>query len=420
MPYKVVIERDSREILEIRRNYDEADKLCQEKQVFVQYIYIPGIGFYGLGLVNVMGNTTMAATAGWREGLDAGMFANFPGFLYAKTAGRQNTLEFRVAPGSGVPVDTGGMPINQAVMPLPYKEMGPGMMQLISDIVQTGKQIGGTAEIEVGEGNQEAPVGTTIALIEQATKPQSAVHKRIHAAQALEFQLLINLIREDPESFIAALRKPTQSWDPATLVAALNNYDLVPAADPNTSSSAERLGRAQAVYQIAKDNPNKFNQDAVYEYVLTAMNAPASRLLAQQDPNAQPQPDPMMLQAQAMVVEAEAKKMQVEQQGAAAEKDRTLKAAEIDAKLKIAETDLEIKRIEKAISLHKVNTDAEIKLIGMGYENESQRRELMLQMQEGKTEDGMAKHLSNPRTPVRRPSSSRWRQLRQRSARHPA
>lgn len=307
VPYKVTIEKNSRQVLEIRRNYDKDDDLCMPKHCIVKYPFVPGIGFYDIGLVHILGNTANAATAGWREGLDAGMFANFPGFLFAKGTGRQNTSEFRVAPGSGVPIDTNGMPISQSVMPLPYKEMGPAMMALITSIVETGQRVGGTATIAVGEGKQDAPVGTTIALIEQATKLQGAVHKRLHKAQASEFELLVQRFREDPEALWRNNRRSSLPRDKEQVLEALSNYDLVPAADPNTASSLQRIGKAQAVYQIAKDNPEKFNQDAVYNYTFAALGVGSAQpfFAAPQAKGVDPKVAAETMQAQAKLLDAQ-------------------------------------------------------------------------------------------------------------------
>ena len=255
LPYKVTIDVESREILEIRANYDEDDPMCMPKRVFVKYPFVPGLGFYDIGLVHILGGATMAATAGWREMLDAGMFASFPGFLFAKSAGRQNTMNLRVPPGGGVGIETGGKPIDQMVAPLPYKDPSSGLMALLDNIIQTASRVGGTAEINVGEGRQDAPVGTTIALIEQATKPMDAVHTRLHAAQSEEFQLLRDRFREDPEALWRHNKKAKFPRDQEMLLKALDNYDLVPMADPNTSSRMMRIMKATAIVQLAMMAP---------------------------------------------------------------------------------------------------------------------------------------------------------------------
>jgi hypothetical protein len=176
VPYRVTIDLSSREILSIVRNYDETDDLPEARTTFVKYTFVPGLGFYDIGLLHILGNTTNAITAAWREMLDAGMYANFPGFLYSDAGGRQNTNIFRVPPGGGALIKTGGQPINQAIMPLPYKEPGQALMNLVSNMAETGMRIGGTSEQQVGEGRADAPVGTTLAMIDQATKVMNAVH----------------------------------------------------------------------------------------------------------------------------------------------------------------------------------------------------------------------------------------------------
>ena len=191
IPYIVTVDVSTKKILSIVRNYDEDDQeLPTPRKKFVKYPFNPGFGFYDLGLLHLLGNTTNAITAAWREMLDAGMYASFPGFLLADSGARQNTNIFRIPPGGGALVKTGGMPINQAIMPIPYRDPSSSLMSLVENIAQTGMRVGGTSEQPVGEGKQDAPVGTTIALIEQAQKILSAVHKRLHAAQAEEFQML--------------------------------------------------------------------------------------------------------------------------------------------------------------------------------------------------------------------------------------
>jgi hypothetical protein len=246
------------------------------------------------------------------------MFANFPGGLIAKAGAKQNSSDVRVAPGQLCPVDTAGMPIKDAVMALPYKEMGQGMMNLIQYLAETAMRLGGAADIQVGEGRQDAPVGTTIALIEQAVKPMDAVHKRLVHAQGDELRLLVDLFRENPASFYEGRKLPSRKpWNESEFVKALQDYDLVPAADPNTSSSLQRIGKAQAVYQLAKDNPNAFDQREVYQYVLKSLGVTmADSLLNNQPPQPQQAPDlkgqASMVSAQAALISAQVKKEQVE------------------------------------------------------------------------------------------------------------
>ncbi|HEY6020311.1 MAG TPA: hypothetical protein VIY48_10520, partial [Candidatus Paceibacterota bacterium] len=241
VPYVVTIHKESRQILQVRRNWEEGDKLCIAKQYFVSFPFVNADGFYGIGLINILGNTTAALTAAWRECLDAGMFANFPGFVYQKQFGRQLTNNFRVSPGGGIGLDTGGMPIGQAVMPLPYKDIGAAFAGFIQHMEEVGQRVGGAADIGVGEGKQDAPVGTTLALIEQATKVMDAVHKRLHAAQAKEFMLLKDRFKEDPEAFWRHNKRPARQWTIEQFKQALNERELVPVADPNNPTSLHRI-----------------------------------------------------------------------------------------------------------------------------------------------------------------------------------
>lgn len=282
IPYVVVIDKDDRSVLAIRRNYEEDDPFCIPKIPFVKYSFVPGLGFYDLGLVHMLGNTTRALTGVWRIGLDAGMFANFPGFLYLASAMRQATNQFRVPPGGGSPIQSTATSIKDAVMPLPYHEMGPGLMQLADNMAQTGQRVGGTADVMVGEGRQDAPVGTTIALIEQATKVLDAVHKRLHTAQAEEFGLLKALFADDPtplwrrkKSQLAKVLNLRVDADDAqqeqahkAIAKALDDNDLVPVADPNTPSHVHRIMKAVAIKQLQAASPGLYDVKKVDERIM--------------------------------------------------------------------------------------------------------------------------------------------------------
>jgi hypothetical protein len=337
LPYRVTIDKTSTEILEIRRWWKEDDEQCLRRQVFVDYIFVPGFGFYGLGLLHLVGNTTMALTAGWRLCIDNGMFANFPGFLYAKQAGRQNTNEFRVPPGGGMPIDTAGGPIQSAVMPLPYRSVDSQFLNLIQLMEQSGQRLASTTETNVGEGNAEAPVGTTIALIEQAQKVISSVHKRMHAAQAREFNLLKDLFRECPEAFWENNKYPAYQWTPETLVAALDNINLVPVADPNTPSQSVRIQKAMAIKQLQQANPTLYDPKKVDERILTMMGIEdAQDLFVPPQPPGPPPPDPMLIMAQAKMVDSQAKMAEVKVKEAHAASDAQNDVADRESKERIA------------------------------------------------------------------------------------
>ena len=272
IPYRVTIDVSSRKILSITRNFDQdtAD-LPEARTNFVKYTFVPGLGFYDIGLLHILGNTTNAITAAWRELLDAGMYANFPGFLISDTGSRQNTNIFRIPPGGSAQIKTGGMPINQAIMPLPYKEPSQALMALVQNMSETGMRVGGTSEAQVGEGRADAPVGTTLAMIDQATKIMNAVHKRMHSAQAEEFSLLLKCFREHPESFWERNRKPTLQWNEELFIQAINDVELVPQADPNTSSHAQRVMKIMALKQLQAANPQMYDEEAIDKAALRAI-----------------------------------------------------------------------------------------------------------------------------------------------------
>lgn len=327
VPYRVTIDVSSQKILSIVRNYDEArGDLPTAKQCFVKYTFVPGFGFYDIGLLHILGNTTNALTAAWREMLDMGMFANFPGFLVADSGGRQNTNIFRVPPGGGAMVKTNGMPLSQAVMPLPYNTGGMApLMQLTDEMAQTGQRVGGSSELQVGEGRPDAPVGTTLAMIEQATKILNAVHKRMHVAQAEEFKLLGECFEAHPNSFWERNYTPAQQWDEATLLKALSDYNLVPQADPNTSSHGQRVMKIMALKQLQAANPSLYDPIAVDTAALQTIGwSNPQQFLVPLSASAAPPPQlmEMLAKTQNETTEADAKKTVAD-----------AKAAEVQAKI---------------------------------------------------------------------------------------
>lgn len=338
LPYRVTIDKDSREILELRRNWDENDEDCDPRTTFVHYPYIRGFGLYGWGLLHLLGNSAAALTAAWREALDAGMFANFPGFLVAKLAARQQTNEMRVAAGSGVVVDTQGMPIQQAVMPMPYKDITPGLLGMMDKVTQSAQRVGGATEIKIGEGKQDAPVGTTIALIEQATRVESAVHKNMHQAQSEEFELLLDLFREEPEAFWRGNKRPATNWDKERFIAAVDTYGITPVADPNTPSHMHRMMKAVAVKQLQAASPALYDPKAVDLQVLKIMGweNPESLFAPPTMPAAQP-PDPRMAKVQ---VEAAAKMDELKTRAAIAQAEMIEKSKDRELKKNLAMIDL--------------------------------------------------------------------------------
>ena len=354
IPYRVTIDVSSKKILNIVRNYNEdTEELPTARKNFVKYTFVPGMGFYDIGLLHILGNTTNAITAAWRELLDAGMFNNFPGFLMADMGARQNTNIFRIPPGGGALVKTGGMPITQAVMPLPYQPPSPALMQLVENIAATGQRVGGTSEAQVAEGRADAPVGTTLAMIEQAQKILNSVHKRMHAAQAEEFQLLADCFAEHPDSFWQKNRRPAYPWDERTFMKAVEDCDLVPQADPNTASHMQRVMKIMALKQLQSENPGMYDPIAVDTAALQAIGwSNPSQFMA--PPEAQMRPPPELEQAkaqtQATVMTAQARML-----------DAQTKAQESQAKLGLAngkaQMEAQIKMQDMQIKAQKAQID---------------------------------------------------------------
>lgn len=348
LPYVVTIHKQSQKILQVRRNWEEDDKLCMAKQYFVDFPFVRALGFYAIGLINIVGNTTAALTAAWREALDAGMFANFPGFIYQKQYGRQLTNQMRVAPGSGIGLDTGGQPIQQAVMPLPYKDVSGAFIQLMTMMQDFGSKAAGAADIGVGEGKQDAPVGTTLALIEQATKVLDAVHKRLHDSQAKEFQLLKDRFREDPESFWRYNNKPTLPWRKEQFLKALNDFNLVPVADPNNPTSMHRIAKGAVVKALQQQSPALYDPIAVDTYVLRIAGIDAQGLF--RPTPAQPPPDPSLIaaqaKAQAMQQQNQATMMQMQLKSQIQQMQSQDKAADRESRERIEQMKIVLERLK--------------------------------------------------------------------------
>jgi hypothetical protein len=306
LPYRVCIDSSSRKVLSVHRDWDEDDEDCLRQDTFVDYVFIYGFGYYGMGLLHLLGNTAVAATGAWRLFIDALMFANFPGLLYLKRGNRQTNNTFRVAPGSAAPVDGGGnQDIRQTIMALPYKPPDPASIQFIENVIATAERLGGTAQTQIAEGKQEAPVGTTLALLEQQTKAMSAVHKNAHTSQAKEFQLLRDLFRQYPETLMSAGRRNRRRrskimWTRDRILQALDNYDIVPVADPNTPTHMHRIAKGVIIKQLQGANPQLYDAKAVDTRVMhmAQIDDPQSLFAPPAPPGAQA-PDPKLLMAQA-------------------------------------------------------------------------------------------------------------------------
>lgn len=380
LPYRVTIDKDSRKILEVRRNWRESDDQCMAREYFVEFSYDKAFGFYGIGLLHILGNTTKTLTAAWRELIDSGMFANFPGFIFAKGAGRQLTNQFRVAPGSGVGLDIGLQRLQDAVMPLPYKDLGPAFTAFIQHVEELGQRLGGTANLNIGEGKQDAPVGTTLALIEQATKPMGAVLKRLHAAQSKELQLLKDRFKDDPEAFWRFNKRPMVPWQKDQFVKSLEDFDLIPVSDPNNPTKMHRAAKSQTLVQMATAAPGLLDPKKVFKRVAQDLEIddPDSLLAPPSSGQAQPTPadQAKMMQAQAKAqgdqikAQADIEQTKIQQQG---------DLAELQQRERIALIQQETERIKLAANLALNSQAAEskerIELMKMAQQRESQMME---------------------------------------------
>lgn len=253
LPYVVSIETHSRKVLAIRRNWKAGDASFQKKAHFVHYKFMPGLGFYGLGYAHILGNSAKTATSIRRQLIDAGTLNNFPGGLRVKGM-RIEDNNLGIGPTEFREIDTGGLPIQNAIMPMPYKEPSQVSLALLKETYEGARNLANTAEIAVGDGRQDAPVGTTVALMEAATRVQSATLKRSHKSLGQELKMIADLFGEHlpdaPYPFpVRGGMKAIMRQDFVT------NVDVIPVSDPNISSSAQRMMRAEALLRFATQQP---------------------------------------------------------------------------------------------------------------------------------------------------------------------
>ena len=296
LPYVVTIEQGQGKILSIYRNYAPDDGLFLRKEFFVHYKFLPGLGFYGFGLVHMLGGLTRTATAALRQLLDAGTLSNLPAGFKARGLRVRDDGE-PLQPGEFRDVDAPNNDIRGSLMPLPYKGPDQTLFSLLGYVVDAGRRFAAIADMKVGDGSQANPVGTTMALLEQGTKVMSGIHKRCHYAQRNEFDLLAKLFAstlppEYPYSVEGGNRKiKAQDFD--------DRVDIQPVSDPNIFSSSQRIMMAQTQLQLAQANPEIHNQYEAYRRMYEALGVQAIEAIL--PPPAQPQPiDPAMENAQSL------------------------------------------------------------------------------------------------------------------------
>lgn len=266
-PYVVTIERGSNEVLAIRRNWNPDDELSLKRQHFVHYVYVPGFGFYGLGLIHIIGGYAKAGTSLIRQLVDAGTLANLPGGLKSRGL-RIKGDDAPIEPGEWKDVDVPSGSIRDNIMPLPYKEPSQTLLALLDKITQEGRRLGAISDMNISDMSANAPVGTTLALLERTLKPMAAVQARVHYAMKLEFKLLKILMAEyAPEEY---------AYQPARgeVGARQSDYmmiDVIPVSDPNSSTMAQRVVQYQAVLQMSQQAPQIYDLPQLHRQMIEVL-----------------------------------------------------------------------------------------------------------------------------------------------------
>ena len=267
LPYVVTIDNPSGIILSIRRNYYEDDKAKLRRMHFVHYQYLPGLGFYGFGLIHMIGGLAKSATSILRQLVDAGTLSNLPGGLKARGL-RIKGDDSPIMPGEFRDVDVPGGAIRDNITFLPYKEPSPTLFSLLQNIVEEGKKFASIAEMKTSDMNSQAPVGTTLALLERNMKVMSAVQARLHAAMKREFEILVNVIKDFtepnyPYEVEEGQQIKVQDFD--------NRVDVLPVSDPNAATMAQRIMQYQAAMQLAQQAPQLYDLAQLHRQMLEVL-----------------------------------------------------------------------------------------------------------------------------------------------------
>ncbi len=252
LPYIVTVVADSGDVLAIRRNYLEIDPMKRAKQYFVHYKFLPGLGFYGLGLTHMIGGLAQASTSILRQLIDAGTLSNLPAGFKARGA-RIRDEDNPLQPGEFRDIDVVGGTLQGSLMPLPFKEPSGTLYNLLGTLVDAGRRFASMADMKVGEMSGETPVGTTMAIMERGTKVMSAIHKRLHYSQKVEFKLLSRIFAETVQSYPYAA---DMQMGPEVFVQDFDQrIDVLPVSDPNIFSMSQRIALAQTELQLVQSNP---------------------------------------------------------------------------------------------------------------------------------------------------------------------
>ena len=287
-PYVVTIERGSGEVLAIRRNYEEYDPLALKRQHFVHYPYVPGFGFYGLGLIHIIGGYAKAGTSLIRQLVDAGTLSNLPGGLKSRGL-RIKGDDTPIEPGEWKDVDVPSGSIRDNIMPLPYKEPSQTLLALLNQITQEGRRLGAISDMNISDMSANAPVGTTLALLERTLKPMAAVQSRVHYSMKQEFKLLKAIIAEHaPAEYAYQPHRGEVSARRADYML----VDVIPVSDPNSSTMAQRVVQYQAVLQMAQQAPQIYDLPQLHRQMIDVLGIKNADKLVPIEEDAKPK-DPV-------------------------------------------------------------------------------------------------------------------------------
>ena len=298
VPYVVTISQDNGQILSIRRNYREDDETKKKIQYFVHYKFLPGFGFYGLGLIHTIGGLSRTATAALRQLIDAGTLSNLPAGFKARGL-RIRDDDDPLQPGEFRDVDAPGGAIRDSLMPLPFKGPDQTLFNLLGFVVDAGRRFATITDMKVGDGNDQAAVGTTLALIEQGSRVMSAVHKRLHYAMRLEFKILSRVMAESlPPEYPYAVEGAESAVKQTDFD---DRVDVLPVSDPNVFSQAQRITLAQTKLQLAGAAPEMHNMHEVYRDMYDALGVKDVDRIMRRVPDEEPMPkDPAQENIDAM------------------------------------------------------------------------------------------------------------------------
>ena len=266
-PYVVTIERGTQEVLAVRRNWEPDDELTRKRDHFVHYVYVPGFGFYGLGLIHIIGGYARAGTSIIRQLVDAGTLSNLPGGLKARGL-RVKGDDTPIAPGEFRDVDVPSGAIKDNIMMLPYKEPSQTLLALLQRITEEGRRLGAISDMNISDMSANAPVGTTLALLERTLKPMAAVQARVHYAMKQEFKLLKEIIADyAPEEYTY---EPEQG-PPRARRSDYKTVDVIPVSDPNASTMAQRVVQYQAAFQMSEKAPQIYDLPYLHRQMLEVL-----------------------------------------------------------------------------------------------------------------------------------------------------